>query len=117
MGVQINTSAEENKNGLSEEDGVKCAKFIHEQCSNLKMLGLMTIGNLGNSLASNEKGENPDFLKLIQAREKVAAELQIQEKDLELSMGMSNDFEEAIRYGSNSLSLSLSSLSLSLSLS
>jgi len=101
--VQINTSAEENKNGLSEEEGVKCAKFIHEQCSNLKLLGLMTIGNLGNSLASNEKGENPDFLKLIQVRQKVAADLKIQEKDIELSMGMSNDFEEAIRYGSTNV--------------
>jgi len=101
--VQINTSGEENKNGLNETDGVSCAKFIVEKCPNLKLLGMMTIGNLGNSMVANDKGENPDFMKLIEVRSKVAKELNLKESDLELSMGMSNDFEEAIRYGSTNV--------------
>eukprot|EP00088_Acartia_fossae_P022947 TRINITY_DN2402_c0_g1_i2.p1 TRINITY_DN2402_c0_g1~~TRINITY_DN2402_c0_g1_i2.p1 ORF type:complete len:296 (-),score=39.91 TRINITY_DN2402_c0_g1_i2:27-914(-) len=101
--VQINTSGEENKNGLDETEGVQCGKFIKEQCANLNLLGLMTIGNLGNSLAANTKGENPDFTKLIEVRKKLSQEIGIKESDLELSMGMSNDFEEAIRYGSTNV--------------
>jgi len=101
--VQINTSGEENKNGLGEKEGISCAKYIKEKCPNLNLLGLMTIGNLGNSLAANEKGENPDFMKLREVRQKLAEELDIKDEDLELSMGMSNDFEEAIRYGSTNV--------------
>jgi len=101
--VQINTSGEENKNGLDPEEGVNCAKFIHEECSNLKLTGLMTIGNLGNSIKANTEGDNPDFTALRRVRKAVADALQLAENDLELSMGMSNDFEEAIRMGSTNV--------------
>ena len=43
------------------------------------------------------KGENPDFLKLIEVRKLVAEELNLDEHQLELSMGMSNDYAEAIK--------------------
>ena len=42
-------------------------------------------------------GQNPDFLKLIALRKEVAEILGTEEHSLELSMGMSNDFEEAIK--------------------
>ena len=49
------------------------------------------------------KGGNPDFSKLRESRKKVAEDLNIKESDIELSMGMSKDFEEAIRMGSTNV--------------
>ena len=64
----------------------------------------MTIGALGHSLATEHKeGANPDFLTLIDCRKKVAEKFGLDEASLELSMGMSNDFEEAIRMGSTNV--------------
>ena len=60
--------------------------------------GIMTIGALAHSVAKeHEAGANPDFLTLIECRGKIAEALEVAPMSLELSMGMSNDFEEAIR--------------------
>ena len=105
--VQVNTSGEENKNGIEPgADTLTAVQHIKEKCPNLKLSGLMTIGALGHSLASSiqaENGQNPDFLKLIECRRAVAAFLQVEENSLELSMGMSNDFAEAIAMGSTNV--------------
>ena len=45
------------------------------------------------------QGGNPDFLKLRESRKRIAEDLNMKESDIELSMGMSKDFEEAIRMG------------------
>ena len=52
---------------------VKLSGHIVDNCSNLEFVGLMTIGELGHSLASaqrieEEGGPNPDFLRLIRCR-------------------------------------------------
>lgn len=57
-------------------------------------MGLMTIGKFGYDIAN---GPNPDFICLIKCREKVRDELGIDIEDIELSMGMSNDYEHAVR--------------------
>jgi len=101
--VQVNTSAEANKNGLEPSEVVETVKFILEKCPNLKFNGLMTIGNLGNSLSASSGGENPDFSTLVQVRKEVSEVTKISEEDIELSMGMSNDFEEAIKMGSTNV--------------
>lgn len=101
--IQVNTSGEANKNGLEPDESVECAQFIQKECPNLKFVGLMTIGDIGNSLAASDKGENPDFAKLRETRALVAKELNLAESDIELSMGMSSDFEEAVRMGSTSV--------------
>lgn len=46
-------------------------------------------------------GPNPDFICLIRCREKIYDELGIDLKDIELSMGMSNDYEHAVRFLDN----------------
>lgn len=43
-------------------------------------------------------GPNPDFICLIKCREKISDELGIDINNIELSMGMSNDYEHAVRY-------------------
>jgi len=105
--IQVNTSGEENKNGIEPgSDTLSAVKHIKEKCPNLNIIGLMTIGALGHSLSSSiqtDKGQNPDFLKLIQCRKEVADLLDIDDTSLELSMGMSNDFAEAISMGSTNV--------------
>jgi hypothetical protein len=52
---------------------ISCAGHIVDNCPNLEFIGLMTIGELGHSLASAQRiaeagGPNPDFLKLVDCR-------------------------------------------------
>lgn len=58
----------------------------------------MTIGAIARSKATTPENENEDFLALRKERDAVAAELGV---ELELSMGMSDDFEGAIAMGSD----------------
>jgi len=102
--VQVNTSGEENKSGVQPDEVVEVAKHIKEKCPNIEFKGLMTIGALAHSVAREPtSGPNPDFLTLLECRRKIIEELQIEPDNVELSMGMSNDFEEAIRMGSTNI--------------
>ena len=66
---QVNTSGEENKGGIEPDDIIKVVKHIKEKCPNLNFQGLMTIGALAHSLATEpSQGPNPDFLTLIECR-------------------------------------------------
>ena len=101
--VQVNTSGEQNKNGLEPDSVLETVQHIRQKCPKLKFSGLMTIGNLGNSLSAVKDGGNPDFQTLKEVRRKVSQELNVPESEIELSMGMSNDFEEAIKCGSTNV--------------
>ncbi|XP_011702292.1 PREDICTED: proline synthase co-transcribed bacterial homolog protein [Wasmannia auropunctata] len=98
--VQVNTSQEEEKNGCDIEQVSTLVKYVIENCPNLKLMGIMTIGKFGYDI---KNGPNPDFLCLIKCREKIRDELGIDMKDIELSMGMSNDYEHAIELGSTNV--------------
>merc|ERR1712228_541863 len=78
-------------------------QHIREKCPKLRFSGLMTIGNLGNSLAISGNRPNPDFEVLRSVRKKGSEQLNVPESEIELSMGMSNDFEEAIKCGSTNV--------------
>jgi len=58
----------------------------------------MTIGSIARSRRAGEE-ENRDFLLLKETARSVEKELQLPEEELELSMGMSSDFEQAIALG------------------
>ncbi|TNY23192.1 cytoplasmic protein [Rhodotorula diobovata] len=126
--LQVNTSGEEQKSGLpalsrsssSSADGplVDLAVHILQKCPTLRLKGLMTIGSLE---ASTSDAPNPDFERLKETREALVAALRAQtggaeqddalrkavdegeEEELELSMGMSSDFVEAIEQGSTNV--------------
>merc|ERR1711879_383496 len=59
--VQVNTSGEENKNGIEPANVVEAVKHIVTSCSHLKFCGLMTIGDLGNSIAASAEVLSPGF--------------------------------------------------------
>ena len=98
--VQVNTSGEASKAGCApgEETAALC-RAIETECPNLHLLGLMTIGAIARSVATTAENENEDFTTLREQRDLVVKELGL-DRELELSMGMSEDFEGAIALGS-----------------
>lgn len=94
--IQVNTSGEVNKGGAEPNEVESVARVIRDECQSLQLLGLMTIGSVGGS----QQRPNPDFLALRELRDGVAGKLGL---ELELSMGMSDDFEHALELGSNSV--------------
>lgn len=99
--VQVNTSGEDSKSGCAPGEGAVslCRSIVHD-CPNLHLLGLMTIGAIARSVATTAEKENEDFRLLKEQRDLVVKELGL-DRELELSMGMSEDFEGAIVMGSS----------------
>lgn len=92
--MQINTSYEESKFGVSPENAVNLAKEIAKY-DTLKVKGLMTIG-----LFSAEMEKVRPSFRLLKQKQLEIQELGLANFDLkELSMGMSHDFETAIEEG------------------
>ncbi|KAF7559101.1 hypothetical protein G7046_g5038 [Stylonectria norvegica] len=99
--IQVNTSGEEAKSGCAPGDAtVALCREVIESCSSLTLIGLMTIGAISRSKATTPETENEDFITLKEQRDLVAKELGLSEDSLELSMGMSEDFEGAVTLGS-----------------
>lgn len=93
--MQVNTSPwEGTKNGVLPEGVAALARHLNSKCPDLKLTGLMTIGAPGDSTCFNT---------LRQCRDALCRELDLSPASLVLSMGMSNDFEEAIANGSDSV--------------
>lgn len=90
--VQVNTSGEDSKSGCEPNEVKALCKDILANCDRLELQGLMTIG---------APGDLGCFDTLIECRDKAVAELGIEK--LELSMGMSGDFEAAIERGATNV--------------
>ncbi|KAK0262632.1 hypothetical protein LTR91_018403 [Friedmanniomyces endolithicus] len=100
--VQVNTSGEAEKSGVEPGEAAGLCRHVREKCPHLVLGGLMTIGALARSReASTGEGVNDDFTVLRETRDRVAEELGVERRELELSMGMSADFESAIGMGSD----------------
>lgn len=99
--VQVNTSGEEAKSGVEPTDTTALCKHIIDKCPHLELFGLMTIGAIARSKETTPENENEDFVCLRDTRDRVAEELGWEKSKLELSMGMSADFEGAIKMGSD----------------
>lgn len=98
--VQVNSSAEDSKHGCLESEVPALVKHVMESCDSLEFCGLMTIGRVGHDYAT---GPNPDFESLVAARRDVCSRLELDISRVELSMGMSADFEEAVLAGSTNV--------------
>lgn len=94
--LQINSAAEESKAGVTLEQAVDTYQQIHESCKNLQLKGIMSIG----AHTTDEKIVSKSFESSYSVFEQV-------QKDgaKYCSMGMSNDFELAIKCGSNMVRL------------
>lgn len=95
--IQVDTSGEDTKNGVEPSQVGTLATFIQEQCPLLQLRGVMTIGAPGDLTC---------FDRLVEARHVVAEAIGLSEEEeasLELSMGMSGDFPDAIARGATSV--------------
>ncbi|PFH50040.1 hypothetical protein AMATHDRAFT_75856 [Amanita thiersii Skay4041] len=123
--IQVNTSGEDTKSGLlplskqavdTDSELIQLAKHIIQDCPRLQFEGLMTIGAIEQSLSSaHGSSQNDDFETLKQTRDVLQVALEKEfgkpspvkrwgregDGQLLLSMGMSSDFEAAIKAGSN----------------
>lgn len=92
--VQVNTSGEESKSGVTIDESVELCKYVVENCKRLNLKGVMTIGAPGDDECLESLGK---------CRDLVADALSLDPAGIELSMGMSGDFETAIAKGSTNV--------------
>ena len=95
--VQVNTSGEESKHGVEPGAAVVDLAKIVRDAEHLRFEGLMTIGMPDYT----SRPENFECLR--KCREEVCAALGLDVNAVELSMGMSGDFEAAVEMGSDSV--------------
>ena len=92
--LQINSAYEDQKAGVLPEDAINIYEEILSSCKYINLKGVMSIG------------AHSDDKKLIIRSFKITHELfeKLQPKGAKYcSMGMSNDYELAVEYGSNML--------------
>ncbi|KAJ2924817.1 hypothetical protein H1R20_g12293, partial [Candolleomyces eurysporus] len=121
--LQVNTSGEDSKSGfppLSTSEGIESSELaqlaahVVKECPRLRLEGLMTIGSLELSIHASEAEKNADFETLKETRDFLKGYLETTLGDdvrsswgeegsgrLLLSMGMSSDFETALKAGSD----------------
>ncbi|KAI3387537.1 hypothetical protein SNEBB_006224 [Seison nebaliae] len=89
--IQVNTSKEDQKNGITSfEELRETVEYILKSTHHLNLIGLMTIGAIDDSISA--------FKLLKEYQEKLQKIFSIR---LKLSMGMTNDYEQAIEMGSD----------------
>jgi hypothetical protein len=87
--IEVNIGSEENKSGISKENLVDLLDFI-TSLNNIKLMGLMCIPPYN---------ENP--IPYFEEMKNIYNEYKQKYKLTTLSMGMSNDYETAIKNGAN----------------
>lgn len=93
--IQINSSGESTKHGVSSiSECEELLQHIQSTCSRVRVAGIMTIGS-----CSGEKLSEFNYMKNTydQLKKKYGP------GGFELSMGMSDDFEEAIKCGATTV--------------
>ncbi len=97
--VEVNTSGEPSKHGVSPAETEGFLEEILRNCPRVAVRGLMTVGPLG----AGAREVAASFSLLRDLRERISGRLGLEMP--ELSMGMSEDFEEAIEQGSTCVRL------------
>jgi len=90
--LEINSAKEETKSGVAPEKAIDTYHQILEECPNINLQGVMTIG----AHTDDEK----EIIKSFELTYNIFEKLQNKGAKI-CSMGMSNDFELAIKCGSN----------------
>lgn len=95
--IQINTSSEDAKNGTEPAEAVSLYRFVTDNCPNLNCQGVMTIGRFGHDYST---GPNPDFIELMKCHQEICSTFERNADEVQVSMGMSDDYVQAIEMGS-----------------
>lgn len=94
--LEINVANEDSKSGISADEAIDTYRKIKAECKNLNLVGVMSIGAHSDDL--NE------IIKSFELTYKIFENLQKSGAAI-CSMGMSADFETAIKCGSNMVRL------------
>jgi len=90
--LEINSAKEASKEGLNPDLAIDTYQQILQECPNINLQGVMTIGA--------HTQENKDIINSFELTYSIFEKLQSDGAKI-CSMGMSNDFELAIKCGSN----------------
>lgn len=94
--LELNSAHEASKSGLEPTKAIETYLAIKEQCPKIKLCGLMSIGAHTNDEKLIAKSFEESY-KIYEVLQKYGAKI--------CSMGMSSDFELAIKCGSNMVRL------------
>ena len=97
--LQVNTSGDNAKYGFNLTDEENLLEIISYK--QLVVRGLMTIGEF----TSDERKTRKTFILLRQLKEKLNDQLENEKKLIDLSMGMSSDYDIAVEEGSTQIRL------------
>ncbi|MDD5923025.1 MAG: YggS family pyridoxal phosphate-dependent enzyme [Eubacteriales bacterium] len=96
--IQVNIAHEDSKFGIDEDDLDRMIREIADECSNVRISGLMCIA----PFEENPEDTRPCFREAKRLYDKYANGEHTDRIDFKyLSMGMTNDFEVAVEEGSN----------------
>ncbi|NLF24589.1 MAG: YggS family pyridoxal phosphate-dependent enzyme [Deltaproteobacteria bacterium] len=90
--LQVNVSADAGKHGVALEGAGALAEYVKDSCTSLRLCGLMTI----TRLYQDPDGARMDYRRLAELGRQLTS---FCEGRVQLSMGMSSDFEVAIEEG------------------
>ena len=94
--IQVNVSGEATKFGCTADGAPALARAVMK-LPHLRLVGLMTIA----PFLSDPEHTRPHFRRLRELRDELVASLNLEPRTLNLSMGMSQDFEVAIEEGAD----------------
>jgi len=77
------------KSGVDPDGVCDLVAFVVKECTNLQFRGLMTIGKYGGDARE-------DFSALVKCRDTLIEKMDLKKEEVELSMGMSGDFETGV---------------------
>ncbi|EGK8023170.1 YggS family pyridoxal phosphate-dependent enzyme [Campylobacter lari] len=92
--LEINTANESSKSGIEQNKSIEEYLQIQEECKNLNLVGIMCIGSMDEEKVQESFEQT---FKIYENLQKHGAKI--------CSMGMSGDFELAIKCGSNMVRL------------
>lgn len=90
--IQVNISKETTKSGIAAEETEMLVQEIVSKCDNVKVTGLMSLGTLGST---------EEFTAMYQLKQKICNTFGFSQEEFTVSIGTSDDFEEAIACGSD----------------
>lgn len=95
--IEVKTSPEATKHGLDPDDVLFLSRMISAECKHLRVCGLMTMAPFTNDLRAVRSSFDMTWDIWRELSQLALPRVEMRW----LSMGMSDDFEEAIRAGSN----------------
>ncbi len=93
--IQMNLTEEESKSGITSIDELHALVDQIMSLDNLRLTGLMTMGDF---YASDDENRRL-FARLFEINQQEAARLGLKDQMVEISTGMSGDFEQALMEG------------------